>query len=230
MSVPVRAPERSKPLDLPFRRSELLRATAYGITLLWINVYICRGFFFNQTAYMHTMHGFWAALAKHAGGNWLQASWWPHWDCGIPLDFTYAPLVPVLTALCAGLRGIPHLLAFQSITAFAYCLVPLTLFLMAWQLTRAPGYSFSAALFYSLTAPTQLVMPDTGFSLANLWDPHRFYLVAMWDDTPHLLALAFLPFVILFLSLSIREQRIVYYGPRRSRWHWQHCRALLGRS
>ena len=37
-------------------------------------------------------------------------------------------------------------LAFNSVTGAVYCLGPLTLFLMAWLLTRLPGYSFAARL------------------------------------------------------------------------------------
>ena len=211
-SSPVRATTKSEPIERALGRYELACATGYSITLLWINVYICREFFSSQSAYMNSMHGFWTALAKHAGFDWFEPKWWPYWDCGIPLQFTYAPLVPTLAAIWAGLRSIPHAQAFQCVTGMAYCLAPFTLFLMAWLLTRAPAVSFIAALFYSLTAPTQLIVPAATFSLRNFWDAHRFYDVAIWDDTPHLLALTFLALVILFLSLSIRKRRLIYYA------------------
>jgi len=82
---------------------------------------------------------------------------------------------------------------------------------MAWLMTRAPGSSFIAALFYSLTAPTQLIVPDIDFSFRHFWDARRLYLVAVWDDTPHLAAMALLPLVILFLSLTIRSRRLIHY-------------------
>jgi hypothetical protein len=109
------------------------------------------------------------------------------------------------------MRGVTHELAFQSITGFVYCLAPLSLFVMAWLLTRAPGYSFLAALLYSLTAPTQLIVPDSDFAFHHFWDARRLLLVAIWDDTPHLTALALLPMVILFLTLAIRKRRPAYY-------------------
>lgn len=82
---------------------------------------------------------------------------------------------------------------------------------MAWLITRAPGYSFLAGLFYSLTSPTQLLVPDATFSWTSFWDARRLYLLAIWDDTPHVLALGFLPLAILFLSLSISKRRTAYY-------------------
>lgn len=194
------------------RRPESLRAAAYALILLGVNVYICRELFFAQTAYMNSMHGFWIAIAERAGNSWFHPTWWPYWDSGIPFEFTYSPLVPALIAVWSALGHIPAALALQSITGAVYCLGPLTLFLMAWLLTRAPGYSFAAALFYSLTAPTQLLVPDAKFAIRNFWDARRLFVIAVWDDTPHLLAVALLPLAILFLALSIQKRRFGYYA------------------
>jgi hypothetical protein len=198
--------------EKPFSRLEWLSAAAYSLTLLWINLYICRDLFTVQTAPMSSMHGFWAAIAQWADGSWFQSNWWPYWDCGIPFEFTYAPLAPALTAMGSAASHVSHELAFQFVSAFAYCLVPLTLFLMAWFMTRAPGYSFLAGLFYSLTGPTRILVPDDSFFWRTFWDARRLFLMVLWDDTPHVLALAFLPLAILFLSLSIRRQRLIYYA------------------
>jgi hypothetical protein len=86
------------------------------------------------------------------------------------------------------------------------------LFVMAWLLTRAPGYAFAAGVFYSLTASSRLFIPDGLFSPGHFWDARRSYLSAVWDETPHMAALAVLPLVILFLSLSILKRRPVYYA------------------
>ena len=131
----------------------------------------------------------------------------------MPFEFTYAPLVPAVTRAWAAFSGIPHALALQSITAVVSCLVPVTLFVMCWLLTRAPAYALAAALVYSLTAPTQLLAPDAEFSWSHFWDARRLYTLAAWDDTPHIAALALLPLVILFLAASYRRRRLGYYIP-----------------
>lgn len=195
----------------PLQHRELLFAIASVLALLWINAYICRELFSTPTAYMNSMHGFWIALAKRAGSSWFQPTWWPYWDCGIPFEWTYAPLVPALTAAGAVVRGTSLALAFQSISGLAYCLGPVCLFLMAWVLTRSPGFSFLAGLFYSLVAPEQILAPDGPFSLHALRDPRRLFLLTVWDDTPHLVALSLWPLAILFLVLSIKKRRLVYY-------------------
>jgi hypothetical protein len=91
---------------------------------------------------------------KAGGSSWFHATWWPYWDGGNPFEFTYAPLVPGLTAAWSVVGGIPHSVAFHSVMGLFYCLGPLFLFLLAWRLTRAVMYSFIAALVYSLTAIT----------------------------------------------------------------------------
>ncbi len=192
---------------------EWLSVFVYALALAWINVYICRDLFRNPAAHMNSMHGFWIALAKHAGNSWFQSNWWPYWDGGMPFEFAYAPLIPGLIAVWKVVAGVPYILAFQSITGVVYCLVPLTLFAMSWLLMRSPGYAFAAALLYSLTAPTQLIVPDAAFSWKSFWDARRLFLVAAWDDTPHLTALSLLPVAILFLVASFERRRFRYYIP-----------------
>src|SRR5437763_16422615 len=86
-------------------RRELLSSGIYAAALLWVNVYICRDFFGASAVYMNSMHGFWTALAKLGDGSWLRPTWWPSSDCGLPFEYTYAPLVPGLAAAWAGLLG-----------------------------------------------------------------------------------------------------------------------------
>jgi hypothetical protein len=205
-------PEAAHAKSLPFRRGEVLRAAAYIAILLWINLYIARDFFSGHTAYMNSMHGFWIALAKRGSGALLHPSWWPYWDCGIPFEAAYAPLVPWLTAAWAAIFRTPFDMAFSSVTGMVYCLAPISLFLMAWGLTRAAGTSFLAALFYSLASPTQWIVPDGEFRWDRIWEARRLFLVSAWDDTPHLTALALLPLAMLFLALSIERRRRIYYA------------------
>jgi hypothetical protein len=199
-------------IDKPLPRRQIFLAIPYAVIIVWINAYICHELFTAQAAHMNSMHGFWVALAKRGSYNWLHSNWWPFWDDGIPFEFTYAPLIPGLIAAWSAIRGITPEMALQSITGVVYSLAPLTLFLMAWLLTRAPGYSFLAALFYSLTAPTQIIVPDSDFAWRHFWDARRLLLVAGWDDTPHLAALAVLPIVILFLTFAMRRRPAGYYA------------------
>jgi len=94
--------------------------------LVWINAYLCRQIFFIQyTGQMHSMHGFWMAMARLAGNAWYKPTWWPYWFGGMPFEFTYAPGVPFLTATVARLAGIGVPQAFNIVSGFVFCSAPL---------------------------------------------------------------------------------------------------------
>lgn len=210
--TPPRLSDRTGTPPRPSTTREKLGAALSAVTLLWINLYICRDLFTAPTARTNSMQGTWIGLARLASGGWLHATWWPYWDAGVPFEFTYAPLVPGLTAVVGALRGVSLFVGFHSVLALFYCLGPLTLFLMAWRLTRRVAASFAAALVYSLTSITQILVPDSDFGLARFWEPRRLFQVTNWDEAPHLAALALLPLVILFLARSIETRRKMYYA------------------
>jgi hypothetical protein len=187
-------------------------AVIYGLILLWINLYIARDFFHTASAPMNSMHGYWTAIAQRAGGAWFQATWWPYVDAGIPFEFTYAPGIPFFTAMTSAVLQKAPLAAFNMVAGAIYCLAPLTVFLMAWLLMRAPGYALLAGLLYSLTSTTQILAPDGPFAWRAFWDARRIYLTAVWDDTPHLAAIALLPIIIVLLARSIQQRRLIYYA------------------
>ena len=56
---------------------------------------------------------------------------------------------------------------------------PLTLFVMAWRMTAAAGYSFWAALAYSLTSPARALLRDPDFHPSLLWTSRRLYTMAV---------------------------------------------------
>jgi len=182
------------------------------VVLLWVNAYICRDLFFvDYTGHTNSIQGLWISMAELAGEHWYRPSWWPFHDGGMPFEHTYMPLVPAATAVYAKLAGCSPSRAFNAITAIVYCLGPLTLFLMAWQMTRAAGYSFWAALAYSLTSPARALIPDPNFNPAFLWTSRRLYTMVVWDDVPHGAAVCLIPLMILFLSLSLERRRPIYY-------------------
>lgn len=183
----------------------MIRAAAYFAALLSINLYICREFFWTPAASVWSMQGFWIAISERTQDAWLHPAWWPYWNCGMPFEFTYAPLLPAMTAALAAMRGVPHAVAFHSIMGAVYIAGPLTLFWAAWMMTRSAGYSFAAAILYSLTSPTQMIVPDEPISIGNFWQAWRLYVTVLWDETPHLAALALLPPSILLVWLAIRR-------------------------
>jgi hypothetical protein len=187
-------------------------AALYLVALLWVNAYICRDLFFTEyTGHTNSIQGLWISLAGLAGEHWYRPSWWPFHDGGMPFEHAYMPLAPGITAVYAKVAGCSPMRAFNAITGIVYCLGPLTLFLMAWQMTRAPGYSFWAALAYSLTSPARALIPDPNFNPAFFWTSRRLYTMVVWDDVPHGAAVCLIPLIVLFLTLSINRRRPIYY-------------------
>ena len=154
------------------------------------------------------MQGYWTAIARHGNlSHWFWPTWWPYWDAGMPFEWTYAPLVPALTAFRSWMTGTDPAYAFGWISGLFYCLTPVTLFLCATILSGKTITSFAAAALYSLASLSELVVPDGPWKLAHVADARRLYLVAVWDELPHIAALTFIPLVILFTVLALRSNR-----------------------
>jgi hypothetical protein len=185
-----------------------LRPWLYLVLLVVLNAWICREAFVTQsTGHWYSMHGDWIAMARLVGLHWLEPRWWPYWGGGAPVEYAYAPLIPAATAVLGRLFHVSLPLAFHSLTGLVYCLGPALLYVASWRLFRAPGYSFAAALAYSLLSPAQLIVPDSGFHPADVLGARRMHLVFDWDDLPHLTSLALFPIAVLFLARALERRR-----------------------
>ena len=194
-----------------FARFDSRQAPIFFVIVVWVNAYVCRELFLVDTrAQMNSMHGFWTALAKWAGMAWWTPGWWPYWDGGMPFEYTYAPLVPALMAAVAHLGGISELRAFHILTGLVYCLGPASLYLSMWRLTGSAVWSFAAAIAYSLLSPALLLAPGDGFPLASLVRAERLYVMSVWDETPHMLALALWPIAVLSLFRIVETRRVTW--------------------
>jgi hypothetical protein len=185
----------------------------YLCLIAGINIYVCHEVFNTEsTGHWNSMHGIWMALARLNGLHWFSSRWWPYWGGGVPLEYTYSPLVPFATAGLAQLFRCSIPLAFHALTGMVYCLGPSLLYLAGWRLFQAPGYSFIAALAYSLLSPTEWIVPDHGFQLSQVLRARRMYLLFDWDDLPHMIALALVPPAALLLGRALQSRRSVYYA------------------
>jgi hypothetical protein len=126
----------------------LILALAAGIG--WLNLYIVRDLFLVETtAQMHSMHGFWTALARMPADGWMTPSWWPYWDGGMPREYAYAPLVPASISAISTILGVSELRSLQIWLGVVLTTGPMLLFLGLYLLTRTALWSFIAAASYS---------------------------------------------------------------------------------
>ena len=190
-----------------------LRPFLYLAVLAAVNLYVCRGAFYTpSTGHFNSMHGEWMALARLGNFTSWKPQWWPWWGAGVPLEYTYAPLVPALTAALARFEHNAYDLAFNQLSAIVYCALPIFFYLGSWRLSGKPGRSFVAALACSLLTPFNLLMPDTTFHWSSVRDARRFVLVFEWDDLPHLLSLSLLPLGVWWLARALGRRAPAYYA------------------
>jgi hypothetical protein len=193
--------------------SQRVRAWLYLLALASVNIFICREAFFTEsTGHWNSMHGIWIAMARLNGLDWLPPKWQSYWGGGAPFQFAYAPLIPATTAAIARLLHVSLALAFHGLTATVYCFSPVVLYVVSWRLFRTPGYSFAAALAYSLLSPAQLVVPDYAFRASAALEARRMFLMFDWDDLPHMTSLALLPVAVLFLGRAWHSRRLRDYA------------------
>ena len=184
----------------------LVLALAAGIG--WLNLYIVRDLFVvESTAQMHSMHGFWTALARLGAEGWMTPSWWPYWDGGMPREYAYAPLIPAAASAIAALFGVSELRAIQMVFGIVLVAGPTLLFVGLCALTGTVRWSFIAAAAYTLLSAESFLSPMQGAGLQNLLSFERLYVVVVWDEAPHMTALALWPFAVLSLFRIVETKR-----------------------
>ncbi|MBX9603760.1 MAG: hypothetical protein K2X35_22325 [Bryobacteraceae bacterium] len=176
-------------------------------SLFAVNAWIAwRLFWIGATFHHNALHGISIALARHIRDHGLSRGWWPYWHAGMPFENTYQPLLPALTACISLAGGVSPGRAYHLVMALAYCLGPVTLFLLARRLSSNTALSFLAGLLSSLVSPMPWLVEEVRVDLGSPWGARRLWAAIGYADTPHLLALALIPAAILFCDLA-RERR-----------------------
>jgi hypothetical protein len=193
---------------IPARWKANLTILLYIATLLWVNVYISRDLFSIEfTRHLQSNEGTFIAIARVIIQHPTDLLWWPFWNIGMPFQNTYFPLLPLTNAAAAQLAGCSPALAFHAVCAIFYCLGPVAVFLMAWKLSRAPGYSFIAALAYSLLSPSAFLAGALRNDLGAVWGPRRLQAMVYYGESPHVASLALLPLAVLVLCRCFQGRR-----------------------
>ncbi|HEY4363869.1 MAG TPA: hypothetical protein VGN17_23070 [Bryobacteraceae bacterium] len=162
----------------------------------------------EYTGYLESNEGTFIAIARQLAAHPKDSLWWSLWDCGLPVQNTYLPLLQVMVAAFSRVTGHSVALSFHQVTAFFYCAGPMAMYWMAWKMTHRPGPSFLAALTFSLISPCAWLVPATRVDLGGLWNLRRLQNVAYYGEAPLAVSLAFLPLAILFLYWALSRGRL----------------------
>ena len=181
----------------------------YPVLILLTNFLIaCKLFLVEYTAYWQSNEGTLVAITRQVAAHPADLRWWPLWNCGLPFQNTYLPLLPVLAAGFSRLTGHSAALSYHQICAAFFCCAPVALYFMAWGITRRPIPSFFASLAFSILSPCAWMVPAIRTDLGGAWYSRRLQNLVFYGEGPHQVSIAFLPLAILFLYLSITRKSL----------------------
>lgn len=189
-------------------RNDVATVALATASLIALNYAIIgRMFGVEYSAHLGSNEGTFIALARHVVTNPGDLQWWPLWECGLPFQHTYLPLLPLVVGWFAGFSGHSPALSFHQVSATFYCIGPALLFLMCWGVTGKKGASFLAALAYSLLSPCGWLTPLIRTDLGSVWRLRRLQVLAFYGEAPLTASMAVLPLAIWALVSAVRNKR-----------------------
>jgi hypothetical protein len=193
-------------------RARRLHITAWFVlplVLLLLNVWIAgKLFHVEYSAHLESNEGLFIAMARQIAARPGDLMWWPLWDCGMPFQNTYLPLLQVLVGFFSRITGHSPALSFHQVSAAFFCLAPPTAYLMALGMTRKQGASFLGALAYSVFSPCAVLIPLIRTDTGGVLNLRRMQILGFYGEGPHTASLAFIPLAILFLYLAMASGRL----------------------
>ncbi len=138
--------------------------------------------------------------------------WNPTQYCGLPVQFTYLPLVPYLGALLVWLARLEPVYAYRLLTAVFACLGPATLFLLVRRFGGSRGWALATALGYTLFSPAYGLIQQIDHDRGLVQLPWRVQVLAKYGEGPHTVGLALLPLalVAVWSAATGRKYRSIF--------------------
>src|SRR3989338_9408564 len=181
---------------MKLRQLELLSSSIFllfsTILIVYLNFSLVRFLFegqFNQN--LASIEISYIQMAKF----WVEGGglWQPLWYLGYPWHVFYSPLLPFLEVILHNFLGFDFGQAYRTISAVAYILVPIYLYLFVWQITKSKTGAIVASLFYSFVPSIiAFIFPEVANdTLSGILEPRRLTILVRWGEGPHTLALVF---------------------------------------
>jgi hypothetical protein len=179
------------------------------LVLFALNVAIAGKLFgVEYSAYLESNEGTFIAIARQVAAHPGDLLWWPFWDCGLPFQNTYLPLLHLLVGFFSRITGHSPALSFHQVTAAFFCLAPVCAYLMALAMTGKPAASLFGTLAYSVISPCALLIPAIRRDVGGALSLRRMQILGFYGEGPHTASLAFIPLAILFLYLAMTRGRL----------------------
>ncbi len=192
------------------RMSPSLKTLACVAALLGVNVYISLELFVTEyTQHMNSIEGAYIAIARFLLDYDWTLTWYPFWNGGGPFQNAYPPLLPFVVAGGAEMTGWSPALSYHAVTAAAYCLGPVTLFWLAYDLSGRRWVGFITGVSYSVLSPSALLFADIAADMGSPWAAQRFHALVHYGAGPLITALMPLPIAIILLRRALANPRPV---------------------
>ena len=189
------------------RPPDWLRLACWSLAILVLNALIARKSFSEEyPAYLSSIEGTFIAIARQIAAHPRDLFWFPFWDCGLPFQNTYLPLLPSIVGAFSRLSGHSAALSYHQVTAAFFCCSGVGVLLLAWFTTRSESGSVAAALAYSLVSPSAFLIPAIRNDLGSVWRLRRLHVLVFYGEGPPTASMALLPLAILFLYLALTRK------------------------
>ncbi len=182
------------------------------LLLCALNLFIVQDLFFIEfSQYLGTTAGGFIGISRYILKHWPDLSWFPQWYGGIPYQNTYPPLFHLFVAAIAKLLSISAARAYHVASALFYAFGPVTLFWMAFRLTRSRTYALGAGLLFSLISPSVFLISEVRADTFELLGARRLFSMVRWGDTPQVAGITLIPLAIVLLDIAFEKRRPLYY-------------------
>lgn len=189
-------------------RNVRLQAAALAAALFLLNFYICHELFrIEYLRHMGSIEGAFIGISRYAVAHWNDLTWFPLWNDGTPYQTTYPPLLHLVVALLAWLRGVSTAHAYHWVTALAYCLGPVALFALAFRMSGSRWAGFVAGLIYSSVSMSAWLVPAIARDLGSPFFPRRLQALVYYGEGPHVSSMTLLVLALLCLDLAMTRRR-----------------------
>ena len=181
------------------------------LAIFAVNFYVCaRIFKIPIFGGLYSIEGVHIALAKaiELGGS----NFYGHWYAGIPFPNTYPPLMPRLVGTISRYWVHDTGLAYHIVCGIFYCLGPVALFLLLYELSKKLPVSLLAALAASAISPSIWFVPGIFDELHSNFGPRRLQVMIEWGEGPHIAAITLMLFAFRAVLVALRKRAAWSYG------------------
>lgn len=206
------APAEKPSGNIPYlERLGCIQSVSLAIALFLLNFYICHELFrIEYLRFMGSIEGAFIGISRYATAHWTDLTWFPLWNDGTPYPTTYPPLLHLVVALAASLRGTSTAHAYHFVTALAYCLGPVALFALTLRMTGSRWAGFTAGLIYSSVSMSAWLVPAIARDLGSPFFPRRLQTLVYYGEGPHVSSMTLLTLALLCLDIALAKRRPVY--------------------